>query len=134
VPRLAFINKLDRQGSNPTRIVKDLRNKLKLNAAAIQVPIGLEDALRGVVDVVERKAYSFEGPKGDNVTEIPIPAELEESVKSTRAEMIERLAEIDEVIGDAFLNEREPTVAEIKAAIRRQVIALQFVPVLMGSA
>lgn len=134
VPRLAFINKLDRQGANPTRIVKDLRTKLKLNAAAVQVAIGLEDAFRGVVDVIDRKAYAFEGPKGETVTEIPVPEEYKAATESTRAEMIERLAEVDEEIGDCFLNEKEPTPAQLHAAVRRQVIALQFVPVFLGSA
>lgn len=134
VPRLAFINKLDRQGSNPTRIIKDLRTKLKLNAAAMQVPIGLEDAHKGVVCALTGTAYIFEGPKGETVTETTCPPELTEQVKAARAELIERLAEIDEVVGNAFLEEREPTIEELKAAIRRQVINLQFVPVFLGSA
>ncbi len=121
VPRLAFINKLDRQGANPSRVIKDLRTKLKLNAVAVQVPIGLEDALSGVVDVITRKAYRFDGPKGETIVEIPVPDDLKASVDSTRAELIERLAEVDEEVGDLFLQEKEPSVDQIKAAIRRQV-------------
>jgi translation elongation factor EF-G len=64
VPRLAFINKLDRQGANPFKVTRDLRNKLKLNAAMVQLPIGLEEKLAGIVDVIARKAYTFEGAYG----------------------------------------------------------------------
>lgn len=74
VPRLAFVNKLDRQGSNPQKIVRDLQTKLRLNAALTQLPIGLEDAHRGVVDLVTRKAFTFEGPNGVDVTEAPVRA------------------------------------------------------------
>lgn len=134
VPRLAFINKLDRQGSNPVKVVKDLRNKLKLNAAATQITIGLEDNLKGLVDVVTRRAWHFEGPKGDVVTEVPVPDNLKASMEATRAELVERLAEVDEEIGEYFLEGKEAPADKLKAAIRRCTIAQTFVPVFMGSA
>lgn len=134
MPRLAFINKLDRQGANPARIIKDLRSKLKLNAVALQVPMGLEEKLAGVACVVTGRAFTFEGPKGETVTEVPLPEDLKAPVAAARAELIERLAEVDEAIGDLFLAEREPSVADLKAAVRRQTIALALVPVFLGSA
>jgi len=134
VPRLAFVNKLDRQGSNPWKVIKDLREQLKLNAAAVQVPIGLEDGHEGVVDIVEMKSLKFEGEKGEKVVEGDIPADMVELVEEKRAELIERLADADDEIAELFLMEETPTAEDFKAAIRRQTIACKFVPVFMGSA
>ena len=134
VPRLAFVNKLDRQGSNPWKVVKDLRNQLKLNASAVQVPIGLEGDHEGIVDIVEMKSYTFEGEKGVNVVEGGVPAHLMDVVLEKRAELLERLADVDEEIGELFLMEEEPTVQQFKDAIRRRTVSCQFVPVFMGSA
>ena len=134
VPRLAFVNKLDRQGSNPWKVVRDLRNQLKLNASAVQVPIGLEGDHEGIVDIVEMKSYTFEGEKGVNVVEGGVPAHLMDVVLEKRAELLERLAEVDEEIGELFLMEEEPTVQQFKDAIRRRTVSCQFVPVFMGSA
>jgi len=134
VPRLAFVNKLDRQGSNPWKVVKDLRNQLKLNASAVQVPIGLEGDHEGIVDIVEMKSYTFEGEKGVNVVEGEVPAHLMDVVLEKRAELLERLADVDEEIGELFLMEEEPTVQQFKDAIRRRTVSCQFVPVFMGSA
>eukprot|EP00578_Thalassiosira_sp_NH16_P008838 CAMPEP_0181104882 /NCGR_PEP_ID=MMETSP1071-20121207/15670_1 /TAXON_ID=35127 /ORGANISM="Thalassiosira sp., Strain NH16" /LENGTH=762 /DNA_ID=CAMNT_0023188121 /DNA_START=54 /DNA_END=2342 /DNA_ORIENTATION=+ len=134
VPRLAFVNKLDRQGSNPWKVVNDLRNQLKLNASAVQVPVGLEDGHRGVVDLITRKSYIFEGEKGEDVVEGEIPEELADMVDEKRMELIERLADVDDEIGELFLMEEEPTAEQLKDAIRRQTVSCQFVPVFMGSA
>lgn len=87
VPRLAFINKLDRAGANPFRIVKDLCGKLRLNACLVQLPIGLEDAHKGVVDLITRKAYIFEGPNGQEINEVPIPEGMVEATEKHRAEL-----------------------------------------------
>ena len=114
--------------------MKDLRAKLKLNAAATQITIGLEDNLSGLVDVICRKAFRFDGPKGDIIVEIPVPDNLKESMETTRSDLIERLAEVDETIGEFFLEGKEPPVDTLKAAIRRCTIAQTFVPVFMGSA
>ena len=92
VPRIAFVNKLDREGANPEAVTEQLRSKLKLNAAMIQVPIGLSAEHVGVCDLVELRATTFEGPNGDPPTLGPIPAELEAQVQAKRAEMLERLA------------------------------------------
>ena len=134
MPRLAFINKLDRQGANPARIIGDLRTKLKLNAVALQLPIGLEEALQGVVDIVTRKAYAFEGAKGEVVREVPLPSSMASDVEAARRELIERVAEVDEAVGEQFLGEVEPSEGELRAGLRRAVLGLAIVPVFMGSA
>lgn len=135
VPRLAFINKLDRQGSNPWKVIGDLRNQLKLNAAAVQLPLGLEDKHTGIIDLIELKCYTFEGDKGETVLESnDIPSNMMELVQEKRTELLERLADVDEEIGELFLMEEEPTAQQFKEAIRRRTVSCQFVPVFMGSA
>lgn len=134
VPRLAFVNKLDRTGANPFRVLEGLREKLRLNAVMAQIPIGLEDKLMGVVDLVGMKAYYNEGDDGEKVIEKEIPADMLEKAKEYRKELIAKVADNDEPIAEKFLMEEEPTDAELRAAIRRQVIALQLVPVFCGSA
>ena len=134
VPRLAFVNKLDRQGANPDKVVGQLRNQLKLNAAAVQLPMGLEGNHTGVIDLIARKAYTFEGEKGETVKETEIPAEYEEQVEEKFNVLLERLSDADDEIAEAFLMEEIPDTETLKAAIRRQVIASNFVPVFMGSA
>ena len=134
VPRLAFVNKLDRTGANPWKVIEGLRSTLSLNAAAVQVPIGLEDAHEGVVDIIALQSYVFKGEKGEEVVVGPVPNELEELVAEKRLELIERLAEVDEELEELFLMEEEPTAEQLKEAIRRQTIQNRFVPVFMGSA
>mmetsp|Transcript_8784 Transcript_8784/g.18768 ORF Transcript_8784/g.18768 Transcript_8784/m.18768 type:complete len:784 (-) Transcript_8784:787-3138(-) len=134
VPRLIFVNKLDRMGSNPWRAIQMAREKLKLNAAAIQIPIGLEEHHQGVVDLVERKAFKFEGPKGDKVVEVPVPDNLKEEMEIRRQELVERLSEVDDEVADLFLSEKPVEAAVMHDAIRRATIGLKFQPVFMGSA
>ncbi len=134
VPRLAFVNKLDRQGANPIRVKDALVDKLKLNAVMVALPVGVEDALKGVVDLVEQKAYTFEGTSGEKVVEIPIPDEMKDQVQEYRQILIGKLADIDDTVGEKFLMEEEPTVPEIKAAIRKGVLELKLCPVFCGSA
>ncbi|MGZ3742938.1 MAG: elongation factor G [Pseudobdellovibrionaceae bacterium] len=134
VPRLAFVNKLDRQGANPFRVTDALIDKLKLNAVMIQIPIGLEDQHRGHVDLTDMKAYINEGENGENVNVTDIPADMVEQAKEYRQIMIGKLADIDSKIEEKFLMEEEPTTEEIRAAIRAGTIGLKLVPVLCGSA
>jgi elongation factor G len=134
VPRLAFINKLDRAGANPFRVIQAIREKLFLNAAAVQIPIGLEDQHKAVVDLVKMVSYGFEGEDGENVTEFAIPDDLKAQAKEKREELISKLADVDDELGEKFLMEEEITPEMLAAAIRRQTIALKFVPVFMGSA
>ncbi|MCB0391347.1 MAG: elongation factor G [Bdellovibrionales bacterium] len=134
VPRIAFINKLDRSGANPFRVTDALREKLRHNAVMMQIPIGLEDAHAGVVDLVTMKACYFEGEHGEKIVEKDIPEELLESAKKYRQEMIGKVADFDDELGEKFLMEEEPTVEEIMRAIRKGTLSLELTPVFMGSA
>jgi elongation factor G len=134
VPRLAFINKLDRQGANPYRVADALVEKLRLNAVMIQIPIGLEDQHRGHVDLTDMKSYVNEGDNGETVTVGEIPADMLEQAQKYRQIMIGKLADVDTKIEEKFLMEEDPTTEEIRAAIRAATISLKMVPVLCGSA
>jgi len=134
VPRLGFINKMDRLGSNPWVIVNQLREKLFLNAAAVQVPIGIEDSLEGMVCLVRMQAAHFEGSMGEQVVWSEIPADMRALCEEKRQELIEKVADVDESLAEKFLMEETPTEEELKAAIRRSALQLKFVPVFMGSA
>ncbi|KAL3912650.1 MAG: hypothetical protein SGILL_006798 [Bacillariaceae sp.] len=134
VPRLAFVNKLDRQGASPTNVISQLRDQLKLNAAAVQIPVGLEANHEGVIDLVEERMITFDGEKGENVVYGDIPDDMKDIVEEKRLELIEKLADVDDEIAEIFLMEEIPDVDTMKAAIRRQTIACAFVPVFMGSA
>ncbi len=134
VPRLAFVNKLDRQGANPFRVKDALVEKLRLNAFMANIPIGLEDKHIGIVDLITMKAYQNEGPDGETIKEIPVPADMMEQAKAERQTLIGKLADVDSVIEEKFLMEEEPTVEEMRAAMRKGVIGLKLVPVFCGSA
>ncbi|MBI5819716.1 MAG: elongation factor G [Verrucomicrobia bacterium] len=140
VPRIAFVNKMDRVGANFEKALDDIRKKLGANAWPILVPIGKEDYLQGVIDVVNQRAYLWpdtetnEAQQGTRYQIADIPAELVEQAKKLRHDLIEAVANLDDKIAEYFLAEQEPPVAELKAAIRRQTIANKFVPVAGGSA
>jgi elongation factor G len=134
VPRLAFVNKLDRQGANPFRVKDALVDKLRLNAVMAQIPIGLEEHHKGCVDLVTMKAFINEGESGEILKEIPIPEDLVAQAKEYRHTLIGKLADVDDTVGEKFLMEEEPTVDEMRAAIRKGVISLKLVPVFCGSA
>ena len=134
VPRIAFINKLDREGADPDPVVEALRGKLHLNAAATQVPIGLSREHVGVVDVVAMEAHYFEGPSGETQVTRPVPDDYVERAEAARAVLLERLADVDDEIAELFLMEEEVSADVLRAAIRRTTIANTFVPVFMGSA
>ncbi|KZF26227.1 translation elongation factor G [Xylona heveae TC161] len=135
VPRISFINKMDRMGANPFKAVEQINQKLKIPAAALQVPIGTEDDFRGVVDLIHMKAIYNEGSKGETiVVKDEIPEEVRALAEEKRRVMIETVADVDEEIAELFLDEQMPTPEQLKAAIRRATISLKFTPVLMGSA
>ncbi|CCU81836.1 elongation factor G 2 [Blumeria hordei DH14] len=135
VPRISFINKMDRMGANPFKVVEQINKKLRIPAAALQVPIGTEDTFNGVIDLIRMKAIYNEGPKGEIIRESDeIPENLKALVEEKRAVMIEVLADVDDEIAEIFLDERVPTPKQIKAAVRRATIARKFTPVVMGSA
>lgn len=134
VPRLAFVNKLDRQGANPFRVKDALVDKLKLNAVMFQLPIGLEDQHKGAVDLVQMKAFVNQGDSGENVVEVPIPDDLKAQADEYRQILVEKLADVDETIADKFLMGEAVTEKEIREATRKAVIGLKMVPVFCGSA
>ena len=134
VPRIAFVNKCDRSGANPYRVKDQLIEKLGLNAVLMQIPIGLEDKLEGVVDLVEMKAYYFDAGAdhlGLRVEEIP--AELMDEAKSKREEMLDTISMNSEELMEAMLMD-EVSVELIKKVVREETIALRLCPVFMGSA
>ena len=133
VPRLAFINKLDRSGANAFRVVEQLREKLKHNAVMMQIPIGHEDRHQGVVDLIKMKAYYFEGDMGVDVVEKPIPAELAADAAAAREKMLDAVSMFSEELMEAIL-EGHPTEEQIIAAVREGVLSLELTPVFMGSA
>ncbi|RYP62011.1 hypothetical protein DL770_009661 [Monosporascus sp. CRB-9-2] len=135
IPRISFVNKMDRMGANPWKAVEQINSKLKIPAAAVQIPIGVEDQCKGVVDLINMRSIYTEGPRGVQVrVEDKVPEDLREFAEQKRQELIEKLADVDDEIAEMFLDERTPTPEQIKAAIRRATIGLKFTPVLMGSA
>ena len=135
VPRISFINKMDRAGANPFKAVDQISHKLRLPAAAVQVPIGVEDEFKGVVDLVNMQAIYSEGLKGETVrVSDEIPSDVRQLADEKRRRLVETLADVDDEIAEIFLEEKTPTVEQIKAAIRRATISLKFTPVFMGSA
>ena len=135
VPRISFINKMDRMGANPFKAIDQINYKLKIHAAAVQVPIGTEDNFRGVVDLVRMKTLYAEGSRGERIViKDEIPDEVKGLAQERRAKLIETLADVDEEIANLFLDEVEPTEEQLKAAIRRATVSLKFTPVFMGSA
>ncbi|CCW59945.1 unnamed protein product [Phytomonas sp. EM1] len=134
VPRICFINKLDRDNANPQRTIKQARERLGINACFIYLNIGTAQDFEGVVDVIENRAVYFDGVFGENLRYEAVPDFLKEEIENARNELITCLAECDEVIEGLFLSDQVPSVDQIHAAIRRATIANKFVPVLVGSA
>jgi elongation factor G len=133
VPRVAFINKSDRQGANPYRVAEQLREKLKHNAVLMQIPIGLEGEFEGVVDLVEMKAYYFEGGNGEIRRTGEIPEHLRAEAEKRRAEMLDAVSMFSDELMEAVLEER-PTPEQIRAAVRKGTLTLELTPVFIGSA
>ena len=133
VPRIAFVNKCDRTGANPFKVRMQLREKLGLNAYMMQIPIGLEDKLEGVVDLVTMKAIYFEGENGTQIRMAEIPQHLLADAQKYREEMIDAATMFSDELAEAFLEGAE-TEEMIRAAVRKGTLAEQFVPVFLGSA
>ncbi|XP_078523200.1 elongation factor G, mitochondrial [Lissotriton helveticus] len=134
VPFLTFINKLDRAGANPVRAMQQLRAKLNQNAAFVQIPIGLENNLKGIIDLLEERAIFFDGQFGENIRIEDIPSDYRVEASERRHELIECVANADELLGELFLEEKIPTTADLKLAVRRATVKRLFTPVLVGSA
>nr|MBE5726071.1 iconoclast [Cucujiformia] len=134
VPCLAFINKLDRMGANHLRVLSQMRSKLNHNAAFVQIPIGVESECKGIIDLIEQKAIYFEGNFGEELIYDQIPKEMVAESNDRKHELIEHLSNVDEQIGELYLEEKEITVPHIKAAIRRSCLKRTFTPVFVGTA
>jgi elongation factor G len=134
VPRLAFINKCDRSGANPDRVADQLREKLSHNPAFVTYPIGLEDNLKGVINLVDMQAVYFEGEGGSEIRTEEIPAELMDKAKELRHRLIEVAADFDDALMEKFLSDEQPTRAELIEAIRKGALSMKMTPVFCGSA
>ena len=138
VPRIAFINKMDRVGANFFRCIEDIRSKLKANAHAIYLPIGAEENFTGLIDLVQNIAYSFEDnpsdPLGMNPVTVEIPDNLKDQAKEYRDKLIEAVSDFDDVIANKYLGGEEVSVDELMLGVRKATISLQFTGVFPGSA
>jgi len=134
VPRIAFVNKCDRTGANPFKVAAQLKEKLGLNAVMIQIPIGLEDRLEGVVDLVAMKAVYFDGDQGETLRFEDIPAGLKADADKYREQMLDAISMFDDELAELFLGGEAIPEDMIRRAIRSGTLSEQFVPVMLGSA
>jgi len=136
VPRIAFVNKMDRTGADFEKAVHEMRTKLGANAVPILLPLGKEDKLLGQIDLINQKAFLYTDSKnlGSTYEIAEIPAEYKEEAKKALDRLVEAVADVDEEVGNLFLEEKRPTAKQLKEAIRRVVIANKLVPVVGGSA
>ncbi|OGG11871.1 translation elongation factor G [Candidatus Gottesmanbacteria bacterium RBG_13_45_10] len=134
VPRLCFINKMDKIGADYRATIKSIVDRLGANPAIMVVPIGRESTFKGVIDLLTRKAYVWNtddlGAKAD---EVEIPADLKDEVEKSRHELVEKISETDDVLLEKYLDGKEPTLEELKSALRKAVIAYKLVPIYAGS-
>lgn len=134
VPRICFVNKLDRMGASFDHSFKTIQERLSKKAVRVQIPIGEDDQHQGVIDLLKMKGYLFEGDKGKEIKEIEIPADLLEKAKACRQELLEKVAENDEQIMNDYLEGKEIAIDDLKRIIRRATIANELFPVFCGSA
>ncbi|MEH1781214.1 MULTISPECIES: elongation factor G [unclassified Nostoc] len=134
VPRIAFINKMDRTGANFYKVHEQIRDRLRANAIAIQLPIGSENDFRGIVDLVRQRAYIYANDQGTDIQETDIPEELQAQVDEFRTKLIEAAAETDDALMAKYFDGEELTEQEVRTALRKGTIAGTIVPVLCGSA
>ena len=134
VPRMAFVNKMDIMGADFYNVLNMMRERLKCNAVPIQLPIGAEDAFKGLIDLVEMKAYIYNDPKGIQIDVVDIPDDMKELADKYHNELLEHVAEQDEVLLEKYLGGEELTEKEIKDCIRKSTIANTMVPVCCGTA
>ena len=134
VPRIAFINKMDRTGANFFKVYDQMRDRLRANAVAIQLPIGSETDFKGIVDLVRMRAYIYTNDQGTDIQETDIPAEMQAQAEEFRTKLVESVSETDEALIEKYLEGEELTEAEIRKALRVGTISGTIVPVLCGSA
>jgi elongation factor G len=134
VPRIAFVNKMDRTGANFFKVYNQIRDRLKANAVPIQIPIGAESDFQGIVDLVQMKAYIYTNDLGTDIQETEIPEAIAAEAEEWRTHLIESVAELDDALTEKYLEGEELTEAEIRAALRQGTIGGTLIPVLCGSA
>ena len=134
VPRMFFANKMDKLGADFEYTLKTIKDRLNVNFAPIQWPIGAESEFNGIIDLVTMKAYQYDKEQHENPTEIEIPADLKDTVEAKRIELIEKAVEFDDALMEKYLGGEELTEEEIKGAIRKGVLAAEFFPVMCGTA
>ena len=134
VPRVAFVNKMDRAGADFFTVVKQVKERLGARPIPLQIPIGAEAEFRGVIDLITMKAYVYEDTFGKRPEEIEVPAELRDLADEYRAALVEEAATIDETLMEKYLEGEELTIDEIRAAIRKGTLAMQITPMICGSA
>ncbi len=134
VPRIAFVNKMDINGANFYNVVNMMRERLKANAMPIQLPIGKEETFKGLVDVITKRAYIYNDPKGIEIDETDVPADMVDAVNKAHDELVEFVAGTDDDLMEKFFAEGDLSVDEIKKALRKAVIELKVNPVLCGTA
>jgi len=134
VPRLCFVNKIDRTGADFKKDVESIKTKLTPNVVILQMPLGQEENFQGVIDLLSLKAYLFEGEHGENIKEVEIPLELKDEAISLHQQTIEKIVEQDEALTEKYLEGNIPDLNELKKVLRKSVIDFKLVPVLCGSA
>ncbi|MDP3880562.1 MAG: elongation factor G [bacterium] len=134
VPRICFINKLDRTGASFENSLKSIKERLNPNAVAMQIPIGAESNFKGVVDLLTMKARIWEGDKGEDVSILDIPPELQAEAEKQRAVLVEKIVEQDEKLMESYLEGKEISLEDLKAALRKGTLANEIIPVFTGSA
>ena len=134
VPRMAFINKMDILGANFYACVDQIKNRLKKNAIVLQLPIGKEDEFKGIIDLFEMKSYIYNDEKGDNITVGDIPENMKEDAELYHTELVEKICELDDELMMAYLEGEEPSVEELKKALRKATCECRAIPVCCGSA
>ena len=134
VPRMAFINKMDILGANFYGAVEQIKTRLGKNAICVQLPIGKEDDFKGIIDLFEMKAYIYNDDKGDDISIVDIPEDMKDEAELYRSELVEKICELDDDLMMAYLEGEEPTVDELKAALRKGTCECTAVPVCCGSA
>ncbi|WP_267134857.1 elongation factor G [Anaeropeptidivorans aminofermentans] len=134
VPRMAFVNKMDIMGADFYNVVSMIKERLGANAVPVEIPIGAEDLFKGVIDLMEMKAYIYNDDKGDDISVIDIPDDYKEKAEEMRFAMVESISETDEELMEKYLSGEEPTVEELKKAMRKACIATDVIPVFCGSA
>ena len=134
VPRICFVNKMDKLGADFDSSVKSIEDRLSKKACRIQIPMGAENDMRGVVDLITMKSYTFAGEMGMQVSEEEIPAEFLEEATKRRAELIERVVEHDDALMEAYLGGEEPSTEDLKKTLRKAVLANEIFPIMTGTA